>query len=299
MHVAEIATRLGDTTLDIVRIGPGERFTIGALAGVQLAVAGIGEFPLVESRGAQFVVRAPVGTPLRAGDRVLDDREHVLVPHARISLVLGLARVDIELARDDAVMLPRPPFDARPAVYTATALAAHLALWAAAAVIAPFVPVVHHRPQRPRLIKIAAVAPRPMPKLVTPKPVELDEPSRTEHVARSHDHAKQAGVESAAKMVHSMNELAHTFDAIDVRGKLDEVGPVYGGDDRSGGFGTVLLFDPDTRPEFDTVKTGRYATISHGSGAGDGYDVCHDGHIADDPQHPGHHICVPDDLDQK
>jgi hypothetical protein len=294
MHVAEIAVRLGDTTLEIARVGAGDRFTIGARPGVQLAVAGIGEFPLVESRGTQFVVRAPVGTPLRSDDRLLDERERVLVPHSRVSLVLGLARVDIELVRVEPTLVPRPAFDARPAAYTGASLFAHVVLWAAAGVIAPFVPFVHHRPQRPRLVSIASVDPPPAPKPATPRPVELDDaapspsPSPRFEIAKVRQHA-----------IQSTAEVARMFDAIDVRGKLDQVGPVYGGEYKSGDFGTAFIFDPDKRPEFDTIKTGRFETISRGSGAGDDFDRCSDGHMVEDPQHPGHHICVPDQPDQK
>ncbi len=245
MYVAEIAIRLGDTTLEIARVGAGKCFTIGELP----AVAGIGEFPLVESRGSQFVVRAPVGTPLRSGDRVLDTRELVLAPDSRVSLALALARVEISLVRVESPPIPRPPFDARPAAYTATSLFVHLALWAAAAASAPFVPLVHHRPQRPRLVKIASFDPPPVPKPAPPEPVELDDPApaRSDHF----DLPKLRG-----DVMKAVGDVARTFDAIDVRGQLDKVGPVYGGEYKSGDFGTAFIFDPDKVPSLDTIKTG-------------------------------------------
>jgi hypothetical protein len=291
MHVAEIAIRLGDTMLDIARVGAGERFTIGALPRVQLAVAGIGEFPLVESRGAQFVVRAPHGVVIVVDGRELDATELVLTAGSHVALVLGLAHVDIALVRGEPTVIPRPPFDARPAVYNATSLFAHLALWAAAAAIAPFVPFVHHRPQRPRLVKIASVDPPPAPKPATPEPVELDDPTPSHQrfdIPKLRDHVMKA-----------VGDVTRTFDAIDLRGALDQVGPVYGGEYKSGDFGTAFIFDPDKRPEFDTIKTGRFETISRGHGAGDDFDLCTDGHMIEDPQHPGRHLCVPDDPDQK
>jgi hypothetical protein len=291
MDVAEIAIRLGDTALDIARVGVGKRFTIGEVPGVQLAVAGIGEFPLVESRGAQFIVRAPVGTPLRSGDRLVDDRELVLVPDSRVALALALVRVEIRLVRGESPIIPRPLFDARPAAYAGVSLFAHLALWAAAAVIAPFVAFAHHRPQRPRLVSIHSLAPPRAPPSAL-QPVELDsaEPPSRPHAETFDLHRRVA---------KAVGAVTRTFDAIDISGQLDKVGPVYGGEYQSGDFGTAFLFDPDKVPSLDTIKTGPYQTIAHGRGAGDDFDLCANGHMIEDPQHPGHHVCVPDKPDQK
>ena len=54
MRVAQVTARLAKTIVDVAHVAPGERYTIGTARDVQLAIAGVREFPVVTSEARGF-----------------------------------------------------------------------------------------------------------------------------------------------------------------------------------------------------------------------------------------------------
>jgi hypothetical protein len=284
MDVAHVVIRLGETTLDDACVHAGERFWIGSHAGAHLAVAGIGAFPLVTGEGTDFTVRTPIGTVLAVDGRAIDATELRLAHGRAVTLVLGLAAIEIELAPLPRVPVPRPPPDARPAAYTAISLLAHLAVWGAAIELAPD---EAHITGRPRLVAIClrhssdgeqTTAPARDAKVVdVTTALEVAAPATPRAVApvaTATDHPRpQTGErDEPLSTITAAEELTRPLDHVDIAGSLDQVGPLYFPDEAPG-FGKARQFDPTHRADYQSIASGRFPTIAHGSGAGDAYDI--------------------------
>jgi|HubBroStandDraft_6_1064221.scaffolds.fasta_scaffold105305_2 hypothetical protein len=295
MDVAHVVIRIGETTIEDACVRAGERFWIGSRAGAQLAVAGIGAFPLVTGEGTEFTVRAPIGTTLAVDGRAIDANELRLTSGSVVTLGFGLAAIEIELAPLPHMPVPRPPPEARPAAYTAISLLAHLALWGAAIELAPDEVYIT---ARPRLVSIGlrhsfdrdarTTAPARDAKVVdvttaldvaapsTPRPVE------PLAVADVHARPKTSERDEPLATITTVDDVSTALDHIDIAGAFDHVGPLYLPDEAPG-FGKTRQFDPTHRADYQSIASGRFPTISRGSGAGDAYDIARDVELCAQP----------------
>lgn len=303
MDVAEVAIRIGETTVDHVYVARGERFWIGSLPGAQLAVAGVGLFPLVTGASDGFSIRVPVGTALAVDGRTSSAAELRLEGDRVVTARFGLAALEIRLVQLPRIAIPRPPPDARPAAYTAVSLLAHLAVWAAAIVLVPEVAsgggrhhlmsIGSHRRFEPAA---GAQAPQVLARVDFTGPPEAGHavteaiaPStaRAANASRASSHPHKApdtpdpsethdaGAAITRAVTAAVGDVVRTFDAVNVEGALAQVGPVYRPDE-SPGFGSVgtgRLFDPTHRADFQSIAAGRYVTTATGPHAGQGYDL--------------------------
>jgi hypothetical protein len=284
MDVAEIAIRIGETMIDRAWVAAGEQFWIGEMPGTQLAVAGLGAFPLVTGTSDGFVLRVPVGTVLVLDGRTCGDRELRLDRDRIAVLAFGLATAEIRLVALPRIAIPRPPPELRPAVYTMVSLLAHLSLWAAAIELAPdlgfgggryghVVSIGGYHRFAPSVIEAA-----PTPASVEPVLAQTERPrarTHAHHVAHAHG-ASEARDGSMSDLGEStaaaVAEVAKSFDGLHLDRALSNVGAIYRPDEAPG-FGRTRLFDPTNRPEFRTIPSGRFATTSTGPHAGAGYDI--------------------------
>jgi len=302
MDVAQVEIRLGETTLDRAYIAAGERFWIGSLPGAQLAVAGIGLFPLVTGTSDGFTIRAPVGTALAIDGRASTAEELRLERDRVITIAFALARVEIQLVTLQPAAVPRPPYDVRPAAYTMVSLLAHLSVWAAAIELAPdvvFNPGVHHRMSLGSHRRFAppagAQAPQVLAHIDVTGPPEAA-PSVAAAIApsnaavttatRAGSHARNApttpdptetsdaGQAMSSSVAAAVGDYVRSFDAINIAGALEQVGPLYRPDEASG-FGTSRAFDPTGRADYKTIAAGPLAPFARGD-TGEGYDVGRD-----------------------
>jgi hypothetical protein len=271
MRVAQVTARLAETIVDIAHVAPGERYTIGTARGVQLAVTGVREFPLVTSEARGLVVRRPVGLGTLAVDgKPCDDAELVLA-WARVTLALGLVTIEIELVERSAVLVPRPEVERRTPAFVVASLIVHLLVWGAAVAFGQL-----PRAKRPRPVKqthplVVHLAPLPPAPTVPPPPAApsaaasragRSAPQRAPS-ARAVDDGDHLPVDENgnASMGAAMARLAEAIP--DVGAELDKVGPLYVPSAVDHPFGDVEKLDPKTRPGWGslTIVTGRYRTI--------------------------------------
>ena len=302
MDVAEITIRVGETMLDRACVAAGEQFCIGELPGVQLAVAGIGAFPLVTGTPDGFVLRVPIGTALVLDGRVCNDTELRLAPERVARIRFGLADVELRLVALTRIAIPRPPPEARPVAYTVLSLLAHLSVWAAAIELAPgiaFGTGTHARSvaiggyrrfapsaaqPAPAATPATAAALDDAPELASERPQRASSPASAtktrEHARGTSDTIEGPGSPGSAHdageaIVAAVGEVARTFDGVDLGDAFSNLHPLYRPDEAPG-FGRTRLFDPTNRAEFRTIPAGRFATISSGPHAGAGYDIAGD-----------------------
>jgi len=282
----ELVVRFAGTLLSVSRVRPGERFVIGTARGVDLALdlAPLIAFPLVESTARGFVLRLPVGVPAVSRGAAIEDRELVLPRNTPVAVALGKVTIAITRVTESPVVVPRPVMSRRIVPYALAALIAHVALVVAAmwtADIDPItVPVVHAPPARVPTKTLPIKPPKP-PQPPKPKRAKSDaaggasEPAAeaggtpAQQVARAIEAARQAGVLGSA----SLDDLSMITGSKDLAKELADVGPVYDEDlANAQNFGNSAgKFDPAKDPAFDSVKTGRYATLGSGRGTGANY----------------------------
>lgn len=149
--VVEVVVRFGDTILDVAHVRPHETYRIGTAPGLDLAVPGHTNFPLVSSG----LIRCPVGVPVR---------------HIGATIELRFAHASVELTRRELdvtrLARPRPPW--RVAAFVAASLLVHLGLWLCAITLEPFERLVEQPRPRLRYAHVADHMPPPDP---PPKPV--------------------------------------------------------------------------------------------------------------------------------
>jgi hypothetical protein len=312
MRVAQVTAKLGETTVDVAYIAPGERYTIGTARDTRLAITGVCDFPLVTGEPRGLVVRRPVGLGTLVVDgRTCDDAEAEVVlaslaagdrPNARagvalagadrVTFELGLVTISIELVARAAMPVPRPELERRTPAFVVASLIVHLLVWGAAITFA-------HPPRakRPRPAKQAhpvlvhlAVAPVPVP-APAPGPVPPSPATQRAMPAASRANPTSAGPSQRGRVAESSIPIGGDRNAQigaavaqlaaampDVGKALDQVGPLYVPSAVDPAFGGAAKFDPRTRPDWGslTIVTGRYRTISSGRGVGDNFDADED-----------------------
>jgi hypothetical protein len=297
----EVVVRFADTLLAAHRVRHGERYVIGTARDVDLPLDITTAFPLIESTATGFFVRLPVGVEATSDGALIVDREVALARGMRIIVALGLVTISVARIADAPVVLPRPAVSKRIVPYVIAALVAHVvlvvtAMWTAD--IDPItIPVVQAPPVRVPT-KTLPVKPKP-PK--QPKPVKTaqkaaagsaaSEPApdtggtREEQVARATEYARGAATGFLSSV--TPERLALLAGSKDLAAELADVGPIYDEDAANaknfGGAGGSFSIDD---PRFDSVKTGRYATVSGGRGAGANYRLPARGKFREVGPHP-------------
>jgi hypothetical protein len=293
--VVVVVARFASTLLEVARIDHGDTYRVGSAPDVDLPldVSPLTTFPLVGSTADGFVVRCPVGVPAtcvaRDGQVSVAERELRLEPGMRVELTLG--RVALTIARDAAAApLARRAIDRRPYGFAVVSFVLHLIVLTIAHAEAELDPIT---------IPVAIVdpAPRPAPpharlaRLPAPRPARRPSHARALAATPSTSPATPAthpepatprsrpgradGPRGGLDMLGGLGDLSAITGTKDLAAELADLGPIYDQEAANrDGFGNANgRFDPARDPAFDSVKTGRYATVATGPGAGAHYDL--------------------------
>ncbi|MEO8554339.1 MAG: hypothetical protein ABI678_30395, partial [Kofleriaceae bacterium] len=246
-------------------VEPSGVFRIGTAAAVELPIAGVVEFPLVTAEQRGFVVRRPIGlaTWHEAGDEV------VLAD----PIVLALDRVTITIERIDRehAPVPRAAIDRRPHAFVAGSLLVHFLVWGAAIAFAAAPRAKRPRPRTRLHPVIARLEPRVPTSETSPYPARVAGVATAPARPRGHATRSLIGPDGRADFSAGLAALGEAVN-IDWGAKMAETGPLVQADDVYH-FGNDVAFDPDTRPGFETVKTGRFETVSSGRAVGEDYHL--------------------------
>ena len=278
--VAQVTARLGDTIVALAHVASGETFRIGTAAGVELAVAGVVEFPLVTGEPKGFVVRRPIGL-----GRWSAARDEVVLAEL-VVLELDLVTITIEPAVREGTPVPAPAIDRRPHAFVVASLIVHLLVWGAAVAFAAAPRAKKPRPPYHAHRVLARIDPKlPPPKppaaphrqATSPYPARVasaSKPAAGAHGPRGRtQHDDLIGPDGVANLAAGFAALGKVVD-IDWGAKM-AAQEFFDPEDPTGvyKFGTSTQFDPETRPGFETVKTGRFQTVSTGRAVGEDYHL--------------------------
>jgi hypothetical protein len=289
MSVAEVTVRFAGTILDVAHVQLGGCYRIGTAPGVELPLelAGITVFPIVDATSGAFVVRRPAGTYATRNALPMHEPDARLATSDHLELWLGNVLVTVELVTLPAIMA-KPAFDRRPAGYLAGSLAVHLVMWSVAIAFAAPLHVPKPRPRIQAHLRPVRVVVRepdrtppkpPVTKVTTKAKTTTTTRAQAQAMVTTRPRATEDMFQAAAAAVEREPMrgpaiLADLVGKMDVGNALAQIGPLYDPDAvHDGDFGKGLAFDPDTRPAFDTIKTGRYQTISSGAAAGAHYSI--------------------------
>lgn len=285
MHarVVEVVARIADSVVDLAHVGIRGRYRIGTAPEVELPVAAgaLRAFPVLD---LGFVFRRPAGLPaiLHAEGTSLPitDAELRLRPGWRIEIPLGRVTLSLALVERPRIAVPRRRAELRPFVYGAAVLVVHLVVWAAAMLVEPIerLAIEVEAAPRPPHVRVAHVEEPPPP----PPPskqaaatggggASAPEPDGGQRGPRD---PKARAIASARQggMMAALGDLSALIPKVDVR-KLVNDSVFYDEEAATrGNFGNSRRFDPTKNcTDCGTVKTGRYATVSKGRGAGEDY----------------------------
>ena len=261
--------RIGDSVIDHTHVGRGGRYRIGTSPGVDLPVAmgALRSFPVLD---AGFVFRRPAGF---AAKLTVDGDEVIIIDSAvplrrgwRVVLPLGAATLELAVVGAPRVVVPKPRPELRPYAYAAAALVAHLAVWAIAMWSAPIERLaVEVEDIQPRMRVRIEEPPPPPPKQEKQK----QQKQKQGGTAQSPPSAEKTGVLAAT----GLSDLSMLVPSVDVVKAVND-STAYDEDAANAKlFGGGPRFDPSKKKGWGTVASGKYATVSKGRGAGDGYDL--------------------------
>jgi hypothetical protein len=243
---AEVVVRLAETIVALAHVAPGQTFVVGRTPRAQLALD-VRAFELVRSTEHGFEVRAAPEVPPIALD-------------APVEITFGHVTIRVSLVTPDRSPVPRRAIERRPLAFGTGSLLAHLALLLVAGWLATpdeeTVPGNDTRKRRPARIARFAVAEQTVKR--EPKPPPIDTPITADDTPSPNpttDDAKAAAAAAIASIAtpHGRGEqVPATVESAPSDERTQE------------GRG----FDPDANPAFDTVKVGKYTTVSTGSSAG-------------------------------
>src|SRR5262245_47810912 len=249
MEVAEITVQLAGDPVDVCYLPPGGSYRIGTARDVDLplAVPGVASFPLVGWSDGGFVVRGLPGVvpPTR------------LEPGIRIDVAIDRVTISIALV-DSSPRVARPRLEWRPLVFAVCSLAAHLALWQLALTSDGEDTIGVEVNETPGATRVARYATPAQTVRREPRHAPADVPVTTAVTATPQPTTEPPAAPEAASRGKPGLALAG-------RSPVPEDSSDDAGDRSS------RRFDPASRPDFDTIKTGPYTTISTGRAAGDHY----------------------------
>ena len=250
--VVEVVTRLGETTVALTHVRLGERFDVGPEHGVEAP------FTLVESTEHGFVVRRGSGEPAMP----LAEPANA---SASIDLTFGLVTIRVTPTTLVPAKLARRAVDRRPLAYGSGSLAVHVGLLAIATWLAATdedtAAGTTDRKRRPTRIARFAVAEQTVKREDKPPPLEtpitVDESPAEKPITDDKAEGAAASRDSVAMPNGHGEKVPATVDS-----QASEGSPETG-----------RGFDPDANPNFDTVKLGKYTTVSTGASAGAQYKL--------------------------
>lgn len=296
----EVTARFAGTRLVSAVVHASGEFRIGTAPEVELAVCGFTSFPLV---GKDGLIRIPAGV---TATRVVGGVRHAMPETAarlgvgdRIELALGRVEIAITAAAP-RVAVGAPAVDRNSLGYVFAAAVAHLvfvAVFTMLATPAPPPPVLAHltRPlpppppppatrlppppppvhvaqaRRVALMVAQVTAPPPPPRL----PMWLPGLPATASLDDRHAHAEAVGVRHAIDLTADVGDAMKKLWGPNWSTAMADLGPAYDlvAAEAARFGGRTGHFDPTQRPELDSVRSGPYATIAHGRGAGDFYQL--------------------------
>ena len=243
---AEVVVRLADTIVALAHVTPGETFIVGRAARTNLALD-VPAFALVTSTEHGFVIRAAPDAPPVALD-------------GPVEMTFGHVTIRVALVTRERTPVPRRRVEQRPLAYGAGSTLAHLGLLLLATwLAAPDDETAHANEKtkrRPARIARFAVPAQTVKRAPNPAPVdtpitadETPSPNPTTDDARA---AAAAAIASTAMPNGHGQKVPATVDSAPSDEQTQE------------GRG----FDPDANPAFDTIKVGKFTTVSTGSSAG-------------------------------
>lgn len=244
--VVEVVTRLGETTVALTHVRPGGRFEVGLDHGVDAP------FTLVESTEHGFVLRTGSGEPTTP----LADP---------VELTFGLVTIRVTPTTLVPAKLARRAVDRRPLAYGSGSLAVHVGLLAIATWLASTdedtAAGTTDRKRRPTRIARFAVAEQTVKREDKPPPLDtpitVDESPAEKPITDDKAEGAAASRDSVAMPNGHGEKVPSTVDS-----QASEGSPEPG-----------RGFDPDANPNFDTVKLGKYTTVSTGASAGAEYKL--------------------------
>lgn len=258
MVIVEVAVRIGDSTVDLIHLDPGERFVVGSEPGTNLSVPGIGRFPLVDGD----VVRVPAGVRAIAAGRRLDGA--LRLGDELVEIELGLAVVSIRKLVRAREPVPRPRVDLTVPAFLLVSLVAQVALWAAAEIVAPYQPPAPHRKLLPVHVGHPALPAKP------PDPPKQQPPPPPQ--PQVHVEARRASAAETAAPQDTITDVAAAMTDLSKHWKNPEItldGTNAAPEDyETNQYGHSRRFDPDSDPAYDTVKVTQLPIPSAGKGLG-------------------------------
>ena len=300
--MVEVVARIASSVVDIAHVPPTGRYRIGTAPEVELAVAvgTLRSFPLLDE-GFRFRRPAGVAATLHTGTDVLPitESELTLRPGWRVELELGKATVSLAMIRRTPMPVPRRPLDVRPYIYAAVVLAAHLLVWGAAMLLEPIERLgveVAEAPQPPRIRVTHVEEPPPKPKTPTQKqdaaasaPAAQREEGPRDPKARAIAGARKSGIFQSKDLW----DVSALIPKVDVKKLVDEAVAYDEEEATKNDFGKGRRFDPmkNCTENCGLIAAGKYATVSKGRAAGEGYDLPGAAHHAQ-PEIAG---CEPND----
>ncbi|MBL9018754.1 MAG: hypothetical protein JNL83_31500 [Myxococcales bacterium] len=261
--VVEVVARIGASIVHAAHVPADGCFRIGTHAGVDLPIAdgALGAFPLVD-RG--LVIRVPAGVAA------------IATPDGATRLALGLLAIELRTVPAPREVVPRRPLELRPLPYVAAVLALHLAVW--------LVAMIRHPIERLSLavapldavhVRVPPVLPPPPPKQTTQKTQRQAKTSAGGAAAAQSGAPRATDAPSKPGFLGAkgLSDLSMLVPSIDVVKAVNE--STFYDEDAANEklFGGGPRFAPGKKPGWGTVKSGRYATVSKGRGAGDDYDL--------------------------
>ena len=259
----ELVVHFAGTLVEVRRIERHQRYLIGTAPNVDLPLATGTTFPLVD---VGLVVRIPAGIePVHVGTRT--------------KLSFGLVTIRLCRVSDSPVRVARPPASLRIVPFALAVLALHVGLVATAMATADVdpitIPVVRAEPPRrvpPKLLPTPKPKPKTRPKTAAKQAAE---PAAAAQAAPPATAGEARAAASGAGILGSLSveDFAAIMGTKDIAKELADVGPIW---DEQAAYekmfgGNGRAFDPSQDRAFDSVKTGRYATLGSGRGAGEGY----------------------------
>jgi hypothetical protein len=295
MDSVEVVVRFAGTLLQVAQLAHGKSFRIGTAAGVDLPldIAPLTSFPLIDSTADGFVVRCPAGVPCVEYTEDLaitvTESELKLARGSRIDFAFG--RVMISIARVGTVKapLPRTRPSYVPHLFAAGSLAAHVVMLLVAVIFADLdeiaIPVITEPDVKPTYIaRHPSEAQKARARMFAPK---KEKPKRAPVAAaivvedpdlKSPDPKVRAiaGARAQAGFLDGIKpeQIRALTGTKNLAKALDDVGPIWDEDAYfASQFGGASGRFDISGPEFDSVKTGRYATKPTGSDAGEFFDI--------------------------
>jgi hypothetical protein len=243
---AEVVVRFAGTTVTLAHVAPRETFVVGRQARSQLPID-VPAFTLVASTEHGFVVCAEAGA------------QPIALDHP-VELSFGHVTVRVSLVTQERTPVPRTRIEQRPFAFGLGSLLVHVGLLLVATWLATpdeeTVPANETMKRRPARIARFAVAAQTVKR--EPKPAPVETPITADETPSPNPATDDAAAAAAAAVASTQMPNGHGE-------KVPSTVESEASDDETQ---DGRRFDPDANAAFDTVKVGKYTTVSTGSSAG-------------------------------